>query len=86
MRAALARLLVKRNVSNAEELLPLEVQNSGMRFFDIYMNVENFCMREQMHLTSRSTCFPALVILLPCCPCRSCRASLRAGEHSENEH
>jgi hypothetical protein len=32
LRAALARLLVKRNVSNAEELLPPEVQNSGMGF------------------------------------------------------
>ncbi|XP_024364963.1 25S rRNA (cytosine-C(5))-methyltransferase NSUN5 [Physcomitrium patens] len=29
LRSALARLLVKRNVSSAEELLPLEAQNSG---------------------------------------------------------
>lgn len=30
LRSALARLLVKRNVSSAEELLPLEAQNSGV--------------------------------------------------------
>lgn len=37
LRAALARLLVKKNVSSAEELLPLEVQNPGtLAFVHIY--------------------------------------------------
>ena len=54
LRAALARLLVKRNVSNADELLPPEVKNSGMRFLISKWTQRIFVCEEHMYLISYS--------------------------------